>query len=55
MISEELKRQHPTKDSVLELIHDISYDYDGYESINGLKDIIDELVELAAYALTLKR
>lgn len=53
MINEKLKEQLPTKDSVFELIHDIGFDYDGYSSVDGLKSIIDELVDLARYGLTI--
>jgi len=43
-----------TKDQCLELISDIAVDYDGYETVEGLKSIIDELSELAKLARTLK-
>lgn len=54
MINEELKKQLPTKDSVFDLICDIGFDYDGCETMHGLTEIIDELVDLAKYGLTLK-
>lgn len=34
-------------DEWLELINDISYDYDGYNTVEGLKEHIDELVDMA--------
>lgn len=39
-----------TKD-FLELICDIAVDYDGYTTVNGLKDLIDEMAEYAKQAL----
>ena len=35
----------------LELIHDISIDYDGFRSAKDLKSLIDELREIANNAL----
>ncbi|MEE0859475.1 MAG: hypothetical protein U0M12_08440 [Acutalibacteraceae bacterium] len=29
------------------MINDISYDYDGYNTVEGLKEHIDELVDMA--------
>ena len=52
-MNEKLKEQLPTKDSVFELMRDIGFDYDGYNSVDGLKSIIDELVDLAKYGLTI--
>ena len=42
-----------SKDEILEQIIDVPFDYDGYESSKDLKGLIDELVELATYGLTL--
>jgi len=42
-----------SKDEILEQIIDVAFDYDGYESSKDLKGLIDELVELATYGLTL--
>lgn len=33
--------------NVLQLIADIAYDYDGYDSVEGLKSLIDEIRETA--------
>jgi len=35
----------------LQLIADIAYDYDGYDSVEELKELIDELREIALRAL----
>lgn len=35
----------------LELICDIGYDYDGCNSVESLKELIDELVDLASHGL----
>ena len=37
----------------LELICDIGYDYDGCNSVESLKELIDELVYLALHGLKL--
>lgn len=37
----------------LELICDIGYDYDGCNSVESLKELIDELVDLASQGLKL--
>ena len=44
-----------SKDEILEQIVDIAFDYDGYESAEDLKHLVDELVELATYGLTLDK
>lgn len=43
---EELKRQIKIKNEYLQLIHDIGYDYDGYNTVDSLKKLIDELISL---------
>lgn len=43
-----------TKDECFELISDIAVDYDGYETVEGLKSIVDELAELAKLGRTFK-
>lgn len=43
-----LKRQIEIKNNYLELIYDIGYDYDGCNSVKSLKELIDELIDLAA-------
>lgn len=45
------ERQIRIKDKYLEMIIDIGCDYDGYNDVKNLKDIIDELVDLAAKGL----
>lgn len=45
------ERQIKIKDKYLEMIIDIGCDYDGYDDTKNLKDIIDELVDLAAKGL----
>lgn len=41
------ERQIKIKDKYLEMIIGIGCDYDGYNDVKNLKDIIDELVDLA--------
>ena len=45
---ENLKRQIEIKNNYLDLIYCIGYDYDGCNSVKSLKELIDELVDLAA-------
>jgi hypothetical protein len=45
------ERQIKIKDKYLEMIIDIGCDYDGYDDTKNLKDIIDELVDLATKGL----
>lgn len=47
----ELKEQIENKDKWCELIADIGYDYDGYNDVKNLKELIDELV---SYSLNAK-
>ena len=49
---EELKRKIEIKDRWCQLIWDIGCDYDGYNDVDNLKKIIDELVEYSNYART---
>lgn len=46
-----LERQIKIKDSYLELIRDIIYDYDGENSIEGLKSLLKEAADLASKAI----
>lgn len=46
----ELERQIKLKDKYCELIHDIGFDYDGYNDVDNLKKIIDELVAYSVMA-----
>ena len=48
---DELRRKIEVKDQYLELITDIGFDYDGCESPNHLKELIDELVGYANKAI----
>lgn len=43
----DVEREIKIKDAYLGLICDLGYDYDGYETVEGLKSLIDELVDLA--------
>lgn len=54
LISQELEqsqRSNRIKDGYLELIHGLSFDYDGCNSVKSLKELIDELDDLAIKAL----
>ena len=44
---EELKKQIIIMEKYFELIHNISFDYDGYNDVTGLKGVIDELNRFA--------
>lgn len=48
---EQTQRSNRIKDGYLELIHGISFDYDGCNSVKSLKELIDELDDLAIKAL----
>ena len=45
-----LKSKIENKDKWNQLIADIAYDYDGYNDVDNLKTLIDELVKYALYA-----
>ena len=45
--NEELKQQIIIMEKYFELINNISFDYDGYNDVTGLKGVIDELNRLA--------
>lgn len=47
MIFKKLKRKIEIKDAYFQLIQDISFDYDGYDTVEDLKKIIDELNKYA--------
>lgn len=47
----DLERQIEIKNGYLGLILDLAYDYDGFNTIGGLKGLIDELRIYASYAL----
>lgn len=44
---EKLKRQIAIKDEYMKLIIALGFDYDGWNSVENLKELIDELVDLA--------
>ena len=44
---EELKQQIIIMEKYFELINNISFDYDGYNDVTGLKRVIDELNRFA--------
>lgn len=46
-----LERQIKIKDSWCYMIYAIGFDYDGYNDVKNLKDIIDELVSYANKAI----
>lgn len=45
------KKKNKIKDEYLKLIFDLGFDYDGYEESESLKELIDELVDLAKKAI----
>lgn len=47
----DLERQIEIKNEYLVFILDLVYDYDGFNTIEGLKGLIDELRIYASYAL----
>lgn len=53
-VSDELKEQLSNKKEVFDLICGIADDYDGYRTVSGLMDLIDEMRELAEYGLELQ-
>lgn len=46
-----LERQIKIKNAYLTLINDIAYDYDGCNTVESLKGLIDELVKMNTQAL----
>ena len=47
---EYLKSKIKNKDNWCQLIADIGFDYDGYNQVDSLKSLIDELVKYALYS-----
>lgn len=47
---EYLKEQKENKNKWCQLIADIGFDYDGFNKVESLKELIDELVQYALYA-----
>ena len=45
--NEDFRRQLMIKNEYLKLINDLGYDYDGFNTVDSLKGLIDELCELA--------
>ena len=45
-----LKRQLQIKDEYLDLIIALGFDYDGFNTVESLKELIDELVDYARKA-----
>ena len=39
-------------DEWLKLVCDIAFDYDGYKTVEGLKELIDEMVEYVTHLLS---
>lgn len=48
--AEYLKSKIENKDRWCQLIADIGYDYDGFNQVDSLKTLIDELVQYALYS-----
>lgn len=48
---DELARKLKIKDAYLQLIIDLAYGYDGFNDVDGLKGLIEELSEYAKMAL----
>ena len=48
----EKDRQIEIKNAYCQLIVDLGFDYDGYNSVEGLKSLIDTLVDYAQKAIT---
>ena len=46
---EELKRFNRIRENYLQLIADIGYDYDGMNTVEGLKGLVDELCKYALW------
>lgn len=49
--SNDIERTLKIKNEYFHLIHDIGYDYDGCNDVESLKDLVDELVDLAVKGL----
>lgn len=47
----DLERQIKIKDKWCQLIIDIGFDYDGFNTVESLKDLIDELIDYAHKAI----
>ena len=51
--NKQLKRDKNIMQNYLQLIIDIGYDYDGYNDVENLKALIDELCKYALYGIKL--
>lgn len=51
MENRNLQREIDIKNSYLQMIKDVAFDYDGCEDIDGLKNLVDELSYYASLAL----
>ena len=49
----EQERQLKIKDNYLDLIHGLGFDYDGFNTVESLKALIDELVDYAVKAIAI--
>lgn len=48
---EKIERQNEIKDAYLDIIYDIGVDYDGCNTIKSLKELIDEFMKWAKFAM----
>ena len=48
---EKIERQNEIKDAYLDIIYDIGVDYDGCNTIKSLKELIDEFMKWAKFAI----
>lgn len=48
---EQVQRNNRIKDGYLEIMHGLSFDYDGFNTVKGLKGLIDDLDDLTVKAL----
>lgn len=48
---EDLQREIEIKNAYLDLIYGLIFDYDGFNTVEGLKGLINELRKYASYAL----
>lgn len=51
MLNNDLKRQIKIKNNFFQMIIDLGFDYDGFNSTDDLKKLIDELVRCAKLGL----
>ena len=46
-IYDKMQKQLEEKDEALKVIRDVAFDYDGFNDVDGLKTLIDDLREIA--------